>query len=109
VATQSTDALPSPPVRAAAGLLRGMNEVWMPTPDRPARAMFDLCTNPRLVRVVQTLIGATELSYHRGICRPKLPKTAAAAFPFHQDSQYFDLECPDNTTVRRLSRPCTVP
>lgn len=74
-------------------LLRGMNEVWMSTPSEPAGEMYDLVTHEKLVAIVAQLCQTQKLSFHRGICRPKLPGTAAAAFPLHQDSQYFDLEC----------------
>eukprot|EP01052_Picozoa_sp_SAG31_P001040 SAG31_NODE_33_length_32018_cov_69.763088_24_plen_204_part_00 len=92
-------------------LLRGMNEIWMSTPSEPAQAMFNLVTNKALVDVVAQLCQVTmwpascpgkqahsssserataqtrRLSFHRGICRPKLPNTDEAAFPLHQDSQ----------------------
>ena len=69
-------------------LLRGMNEVWMSTPSEPAGEMYDLVTHEKLVAIVAQLCQTQKLSFHRGICRPKLPGTAAAAFPLHQDSHH---------------------
>ena len=94
---------------ALGGLLRGMNEVWLPTPADPARELYDLVTDPRLLAPLHALLGP-ELALHRGICRPKLPEVADAAFPVHQDSQYFDLQHPDaggGTVVKRGYTPST--
>ena len=44
-----------------AGLLRGMNEVWLPTPDNDAKAMFDLVTDARLMKPLSHLLGTERL------------------------------------------------
>ena len=63
--------------------VRGMNVVWMPTAEHPARELFELVTDPRLVAPLRHILGP-RLCMHRGICRPKLPGVPDAAFPFHQ-------------------------
>lgn len=64
--------------------------VWSSCAEEPCKAVFDIVTDSRLLKVVSTLLRGQELSFHRGQCRPKLPGTHQnAAFPMHQDSQYF--------------------
>ena len=63
------------------------------------RELFDLATQPRLVRVLERILGP-ELSFQRGLCRPKLPDLPHSAFPLHQDSQYFDTSSPQSAGGR---------
>ena len=63
-----------------------MNEVWLSTDEEPGHAMFELVTLPSLLEAVGTVLGTRELSFHRGLCRPKLPRREEAAFPYHQAS-----------------------
>ena len=67
-------------------ILRGMNDVWVPSAEESGREMFNLAMQPRLLRVLACILGP-ELSFHRGLCRPKLPDLPHSAFPLHQDSQ----------------------
>ena len=80
-------------------ILRGMGDVWVPSAEESGRELFNLATQPLLLRVLARILGP-ELSFQRGLCRPKLPDLPHSAFPLHQDSQYFDTNSPQSVDGR---------
>ena len=59
-----------------------ISAVWHSSRESPARAMFELSTHPALLEPLTALLGTDELSFHRGLCRPKLPGILDAGFPW---------------------------
>jgi phytanoyl-CoA hydroxylase len=50
---------------------------------------FDLMTNPKLIDVVESLIGGEIFANPVYNTRPKVPRVAAGAVPWHQDRSYW--------------------
>lgn len=53
------------------------------------RGLYDLIKHPRIVDVMQTLLGPDITCDGLYRMRPKLPGSRSTAFPWHQDSQYY--------------------
>lgn len=53
------------------------------------RALYDLARHPRIVNVLEPLLGP-HISFNGDFhVRPKMPNSTLTAFPWHQDSQYY--------------------
>ncbi len=60
--------------------------------------IFNLLTNPKLLDVVESLVGPEIIAASAYRLRPKLPHLDDAVIPWHQDSAFFEPYC-DNSLI----------
>jgi phytanoyl-CoA hydroxylase len=77
---------PEPLLRQAHGKLR-------------SAAMFDILTNPELLDVVESVIGAEILAHPQFNLRAKLPHQDAGIVPWHQDLGYLEADAEETFMV----------
>ena len=72
-------------------------------------AMYGFVRSPAFLQIAEQLIGTPDLRMH-GIfnARPQLPRHEATLTPWHQDSQYWDLDYGQETDVERKTHVVTM-
>lgn len=63
------------------------------------RAMFELLTHPKLLDVVESLVGPEIVASSAYRIRPKIPGIGRGNIPWHQDSGYFAPHCDEHLIV----------
>jgi phytanoyl-CoA hydroxylase len=71
--------------------------------------MYDFVRSERLLQIAEALIGTPDLNVH-GIfnARPQLPRHDGTLTPWHQDSQYWDLDYGNESDVERRTHVVTM-
>jgi phytanoyl-CoA hydroxylase len=74
----------------------GIAKAHGPEADEAERPIYEMVTHPDTLDILEALMGPTISYSYKGIMRARLPDDTedsrnAKPFPYHQDSQYFDL------------------
>ena len=60
------------------------------TADLCTRALYDLYTHPAITEVLRVIVGPEVTLHGISVIRVKLPEDSQTAFPWHQDSHYYN-------------------